>query len=109
MFREEIIMKLLNNHESFVQYIDSLSDEDFLYADPGKWTPGQQADHIYRSLKPLNRVMGLPKPIMKMVFGTSNRPSKDFDSLIEKYKGKLSAGGKASGRYVPGPVWAEQR
>jgi hypothetical protein len=109
MFREEIIMKLLNNHESFCEYVADLSDEDFMYAPAGKWTPGQQAEHIYRSLKPLNLVMGFPKPVMKMIFGKSNRPSKDFDSLVEKYKNKLSAGGKASGRYIPEPVWVEQR
>jgi len=109
MFREEIIMKLLNNHESFVEYIANLSDEDFLHAAPGKWSAGQQADHIYRSVKPLNLVMGFPKPIMKLVFGKSNRPSKDFDSLIEKYKSKLSSGGRASGRFVPGAVPVEMR
>ena len=109
MFKEEIILKLLNHHESFVQYISGLSGEDFMYARPGKWSSGQQADHISRSLQPLSRVMGFPKTIMRLVFGKSNRPSKDYETLIEKYKTKLAAGGRASGRFVPGPVPLDQR
>ena len=38
---------------------------------------------------------------MKLFFGSSNRPSKTYDQLVEKYRSKLAAGGKASGPYIP--------
>ena len=41
-----------------------------------------------------------------MVFGKANRASKDYAGLITKYKTKLQAGGKASGRFVPDHVAA---
>jgi hypothetical protein len=39
------------------------------------------------------------------MFGKANRLSKTFDELVTKYKNKLSAGGRASGTFIP-PVFA---
>jgi hypothetical protein len=43
----------------------------------------------------------LPKFIISLFFGKTNRPSKTYDELVNKYLGKLANGGKASGRFVP--------
>lgn len=37
-----------------------------------------------------------------MAFGRANRPSRSYDELVSKYKGKLAAGGKSSKPFVPG-------
>jgi len=36
--------------------------------------------------------------------GKPNRQSRSYDELVEKYKQKLAAGGKASGIFVPKPM-----
>ncbi len=99
--KKEIIDSLHTNHQLFTNYIQSLNEEDFNAALPGKWNAGQQIDHIIRAVKPLNLAFLLPGFILKLIFGSANRPGKTYDALVEKYKLKLAEGYKASGRYIP--------
>ena len=109
MKKEELAILLQDNHAKFIQQMQGLNEVDFCYAPEGKWSAGQQLDHIVRSVSPVNMAMGLPKFIVKWKFGTANRPSKTFEGLVEKYNRKLQEGGKASGRFVPLPVSGHQK
>jgi hypothetical protein len=83
------------------KYVMGLSQKDFLFAPPEKWNAGQQLDHLIRSIKPLNLAYALPTLVLKMRFGLTNRPSKTFPALVEKYELKLAEGGRASGQFIP--------
>jgi len=109
MQRDQLAALLKNNHEQFIQKIKGLNDTDLCYAPEGKWTAAQQLDHIVRSVSPVNMAMGLPKFILKWKFGVANRSSKTYEGLTEKYTRKLQEGGKASGRFVPSPISADQK
>jgi len=109
MQKEQLATLLKNNHAQFIQQIKGLNDTDLCYAPEGKWTAAQQLDHIVRSVSPVNMAMGLPKFILKWKFGVANRFSKTYDGLTEKYTRKLQEGGKASGRFVPPPISADQK
>lgn len=100
---------LLQHHKAFTDYINALPEEEFVYAANGKWTAGQQLQHILLSVQPLNQVFRLPKFIIRMLFGTANRPGKSYEALVEKYKLKLQQGGRAAGRFVPKKVSVSQR
>ena len=104
MNNSEIKDRLKENHKKFTDLIVSLNDNEFLFSANGKWTAGQQLDHIYRSVSAVTFALTLPKIIIKLYVGKANRPSKDYEALIAKYKLKLEAGGKASGRFIPKPV-----
>ena len=104
MTKQEIKSRLLLNHTIFADLIVSLNDNDFLHSANGKWTAGQQLDHIVRSVSALKYGLILPKFILKQIIGVANRPSKDYEALVAKYKSRLEAGGKAVGRFVPKPV-----
>ena len=95
------------NH--FNQYINSLDKSRFENSPPGKWNAGQQLDHLIRSIKPLNLAYALPGFILKAMFGEANRNSKTYSALAEKYKLKLAAGGKASGRFLPPSIAFESK
>ena len=69
MKKKELAALLQSNHEKFIQQLQELSDADFCYASEGKWSAGQQLDHIVRSVSPVNMAMGLPKFIVKWKFG----------------------------------------
>jgi len=101
MNRQEIINALVENHKTFLDFMDSLNDEQFLSARNDKWAAGQQLDHIYRSVKPLTLALWLPKFFLRLLFGKANRDSKTNEALITKYLDKLENGGRASGRFVP--------
>lgn len=104
MNKSEIQSLLKENHIRFTNYITSLSDSDFLTSNNGKWTAGQQLEHMVKSVRPVALAFRLPEFLLKMIFGKANRPSKDYNALVEKYKQKLAAGGKASTPFIPKPV-----
>jgi hypothetical protein len=109
MNKQQITEQLQKNHQAFTDYIGSLREDDFLFTLNDKWTPGQQAEHILRSIKPVKLAFTLPKFLLKLFFGKANRPSRTYDQLLEKYKQKLAAGGRASGRFIPKPVAFEAK
>jgi hypothetical protein len=109
MNKNDIIARLRSNHLSFTSLILSLNEQQFLFTINNKWTAGQQAEHILRSVKPVNLAFGLPHFFLRIMFGKSNRPSKSFDGLVQKYNDKLAAGGKASARYIPNAVVFTER
>ena len=109
MTKTEIQDRLTENHEAFIEYLDSLTEEAFLFSYADKWTAGQQLKHIYLSVKPLAQGLILPAFLLKPIFGRANRPSKSYDQLVEQYYTKLAAGGRASSPYVPEPVHFDQK
>ncbi len=109
MNKAAIIQSLQTNHQQFADHIRSLSVEEFLFRKDDKWSAGQHADHIVRSVSPVNMALGLPKIAPRLLFGKSNRPSRTFDGLVEKYKDKLAKGGKASGRFVPKEISLQEK
>jgi len=99
--KPEIISALNEKIDAFNNYIAPLSKEQFEATPNGKWSAGQNLDHLIRAIKPLQPAYGLPKIALRIMFGKTNRPSKTFDELVAKYKAKLAAGGRASGPFIP--------
>ena len=109
MDKMSIIQALTQQHRTFASEIIQLDQPAFMRAPEGKWTAGQQLDHILRSTRPLRLAFHLPKPALKLLFGKANRPSRNYDAVVEKYLSKLEAGGVATGVFVPKPVHFEQK
>ncbi|MEO6733581.1 MAG: DinB family protein [Ferruginibacter sp.] len=109
MEHQTIIKLLREKHSSFISYINSLSDEGFLFAHQQKWTAGQQLDHIYLSVKPVALALSLPKPLVRFFFGKANRASKTYEDLVKKYLNKLENGGRATSRFIPKTIPISQK
>jgi hypothetical protein len=109
MTGKEIQYALQNNHKAFINLVLSLNDNDFIFSSNGKWTAGRQLDHIYRSVKALEKGLRLPKFIIKLFIGKANRPSKSYEALVTKYKSKLEQGGRARGQFIPGDAEPAQK
>lgn len=99
--KQEIIKALDEKIIAFNSYISGLTKENFEVAPGGKWSAGQNLEHLIRSIKPLQSAYSLPKFVLRVLFGKTNRPSKSYEQLVEKYKMKLSAGGRAMGQFIP--------
>ena len=97
----EIISALSEKVDAFNNYIAPLNKEQFEATRNGKWSAGQNLDHLIRAIKPLQPAYSLPKFVLRILFGKTNRPSKTYDELVAKYKTKLVAGGRASGPFIP--------
>jgi hypothetical protein len=109
MTKQQIIQILQKNHNAFINYIETLTTEEFLYAPADKWTTAQQLDHIHKSIKPLTQALGYPKFVPRLLFGKANRPSKTFDELVNRYNEKLALGGRASSKFVPPIINADKK
>jgi hypothetical protein len=99
--KSQIISALNEKVDAFTKYIASLNKEQFEATPNGKWSAGQNLDHLIRAIKPLQLAYVLPKFALLVMFGKTNRPSRTYDELVTKYKNKLAAGGKASGPFIP--------
>jgi hypothetical protein len=107
--KPQITSALNENVDAFNNYISSLNKEQFEASPEGKWSAGQNLDHLIRAIKPLQPAYGLPKFVLRIMFGQTNRPSKTYDELVAKYKSKLAAGGRASGRFIPPLISFEKK
>jgi hypothetical protein len=102
MNRDEVIQKLNNEVLLAAAYFQSLPAEKFFTRSvPEKWSPAENAQHLVLSVKPLAMAFSLPKFLLRLMFGKPNRAGRSFDEVVEKYKAKLAAGGKASSPYIP--------
>lgn len=104
MKAKEISEALLRHHQEFMDSVGRLNKEDFEYAAEGKWSAGQQMEHLLMSTKALKPAFKVPRFILKQRFGTANRPSRDYEGLVKRYEERLNAGGKAPAPYVPNPA-----
>jgi len=99
--KEEIITGLQESMGAVVDFIESQPDSAFEVAEEGKWSQGQQLEHLLRSAQPVNLALSFPKFVLEILFGTARRPGRDFAGVISRYTEALEAGGKASGLFVP--------
>jgi uncharacterized damage-inducible protein DinB len=109
MQKQALKNKLIENHQLFIEYIHSLSNEQFVESNNGKWTPGQQLEHILLSIKPVRQILTVPKFVLSLIWGKANRESKTYEELIAKYYHKLQQGGRATARFVPRQVSLDQK
>jgi len=85
MVKHEIIALVIKNHQAFAIKVNELSDNDFIKVPKGKWTAGQQLDHILKSVKAITRAFEVPKFILENKFGVSTKPSRDYERVVNDY------------------------
>ncbi len=107
MDKNEIVKCLHDNHKKFIDYTNSLLPNQLEFSIGEKWSAAQQVEHIYKSIRPLSIGLQLPKIIVRLLWGKTNRPSKSYTQLVAKYDEKLALGGKASSPFVPKKVMAK--
>ena len=101
LVKEEIIARLRLAQDEFINYCETISDDDFFFQPTGKWSIAQNVNHLIVSASTTRLAFILPKLVLRLYTGRPNRPSRDYDELVKKYKAKLEQGGKASGIYIP--------
>ena len=89
MDKKAIASLLQTKHNNLFTFLKNQNSEDWIKGPDGKWTTGQHALHLLQSIIPLNKALSYPKFILKYKFGKANRPSRDYDTVISKYKNKI--------------------
>lgn len=109
MKKDQISKALITTYTDFNKALNALNSDEFEYAPEGKWSAGQQLEHLIKSTSPVIKGLNYPKFLISYKFGKANRPSRTFEALVERYKERLSAGGRASAPYVPNKVSFEKK
>jgi hypothetical protein len=105
MTKEDLIKSFAENHNDVIVYVNSLTDQQFLYNYNEKWTAGQQLSHIYLTLIPFLKVLP-SKDFILSKFGKIDRPTWNYETVIEKY---LTTTLKAPSQYLPEKIILQQK
>lgn len=104
-----IEQQLVTNTEAFIRFVSAQTEHQFVNTPNGKWSVGQNLEHLIRSLAPVNQALLLPEFMLRLLFGKPNRKPRTFQELVDRYNQKLAAGGRASGRFVPPAIaWSDR-
>ncbi len=89
MEKSKIVSTLIEKEQDVINWVQEYGSQFWEYGPSGKWTSGQQIVHLVQSMRPVNKVLKVPKFLLKMKFGKSNRPSRNYNQIKEKYKTRL--------------------
>ncbi|WP_298781630.1 DinB family protein [uncultured Polaribacter sp.] len=89
MNKETIIKLLEQKHAEIFNWLENQPKENWEKGPKNKWTSGQHILHLVDSLQLLNNALSYPRFLLKYKFGVSNRPSKSYDAVVEKYQQRL--------------------
>jgi len=104
-----IEIRLRTHADDLVSFVNTQTSSQFIETPDGKWSVGQNLDHLNKSLSPVNLALRLPRFVLRVLFGKPNRTPRTYDELVERYHQKLAAGGKASGQFIPPSINADQK
>lgn len=90
MDKEAIIDLLEKKHKDTFDWLTKQPIENWEKGPKEKWTTAQHIQHLVDSLQLLNNALSYPRFFLKYKFGTSNRPSRSYNSVAEKYQQRLS-------------------
>jgi DinB superfamily len=90
MTTAQIVKELDKNYKELREFVENQQPEFWLKQPPSKWTAGQHVIHLVQSTEPLAKAIKYPKFILKWKFGKNNRPNRDFDTVVTRYKEKLA-------------------
>lgn len=99
--KEEIIAGLEDKSLALIKWVSEQDKDMFCVSVDKKWSTAQQLSHLTKSIKPLVMILRKPKFVMKLLFGTSNRETRSYQTVIQKYNTKLELGGEATNPYRP--------
>ncbi len=90
MNKVEIQQILTDKHQRLINWVKDHADEKWNQGPPNKWTTGQHFLHLIQSIKPLNRALTVPKFFLKYKFGVSNRETRTYEQVVNRYQERLS-------------------
>ena len=101
MSKDEISKQLQSVKEEFTGFCTGIDTDSFFHQPQEKWSVAQNVKHLIISANTTKLAFTIPKFIVRLYTGKPNRPSRNYNELVNKYKLKLKEGGRASGIYIP--------
>ncbi|HEY0671009.1 MAG TPA: DinB family protein [Longimicrobiales bacterium] len=99
--RSTLMQALASVEAEVAAFFGSLSQDEFVLRVDSAWTPAQHLDHLNISVSAVARGFSISRWLLRLRFGRARRVSRSYEQLRDDYRARLSAGGGATGRYVP--------
>jgi len=99
--KEEIVAALHESSLHLIKWVAEQNIASFGTSVNEKWSTAQQISHLEKSSSALSKALSKPKFILKWLFGTSNRDTRNYLTVVEKYQHKLGKGGVATSPFRP--------
>jgi hypothetical protein len=94
-YKKEALLKAFEDtYSELTIYFNSLPVDSFFKKSPGRWSPSENLVHLIKSIKSVSREVRLPKMIIGLKFGKSERNSRMYPQIREVYLNKLVEGAK---------------
>ena len=108
--KAELKAHLLKSITDFNSLIESLDKPEFERQLGGKWSAGQDLNHLVKSNRTFGLVFSLPLFLLNFMYGKANRPSRSLSALKTKYAEKANNSGlQAPGYLKPVKIYAEEK
>lgn len=105
MTKQELIKTFYDNHQEMIDYVNSLTGEQCTFGYNGKWTAGQQFHHVCLVISPFPKILSSKEFILQK-FGKINRPTWNFDTVIENY---FKTNRQSPQQFLPEQISLEQK
>jgi hypothetical protein len=102
MQKAAILSALEEQERASVAYWEAFETGAFFRRIGEAWSPAETVRHLIKSLRPVTKALGMPKLVLRVMFGRPRRQPESFDALVLRYRGLLAEGGNA-GRFAPSP------
>ena len=99
--KSELLTALQDSNRRAENWFLSIPSNDFFTRQGEAWSPSDNVDHLIKAVKPISKVLKLPRITLRAMFGKPEKPSMTYDKLCKIYRDEIAKGAKASGRYLP--------
>ncbi|MCP4439697.1 MAG: DinB family protein [Aureispira sp.] len=107
--KESIQSALKEQIEGLVNWIANQKDAQFEFSLDGKWSTGQQLEHLIKSTGPVGFAMNMPKNVLEEKFGSGEYSNRNYTEVITAYKKLLKEGAQSTSKFVPEVVQVAQK
>lgn len=99
--KQQIIAELGDSFNSLADICTQVKHEHFNISNDGKWSAGENIQHLVNATKMTNVAFNVPKFVHVLLYGKPDRTSHSCSKVIDNYQKQLEHGAKASGPYIP--------
>ena len=98
--KKRILAMLANLRAEGLELWRRMEAERFWSRHDRKWSPADNVHHLMISTAPVTLALRIPRLILRVCFGMTRTPSRNWEALRSAYRDGLAAGATA-GRYAP--------
>lgn len=98
--REEILQAFERQDSANSAFWTSFGAEAFFRPRGEGWSAADTVRHLIKSTFPVVKALGMPRIVLRVLFGRPKREPWSYEQYRERYLAALAAGGKA-GRFSP--------